>query len=54
MPAFEQRVLLGNWLVALPALLGVAVLLLAGVPERALCWLLAVVVVAATAVVARW
>jgi nitrogen fixation/metabolism regulation signal transduction histidine kinase len=54
MPAFERRVLLGNWLVALPALLGVAVLLLAGVPERALCWLLAVAVVVATALVARW
>lgn len=54
MPAFERRVLLGNWLVALPALLGVAVLLLAGVPERELCWLLAVAVVVATALIARW
>ena len=54
MPAFERRVLLGNWLVALPALLGVAVLLLAGVPERELCWLLAGAVVVATALIARW
>ncbi len=54
MPAFERRVLLGSWLVALPALLGVTVLLLAGVPERALCWLLAVAVVAATTLIARW
>lgn len=54
MPAFERRVLLGNWLVALPALLGVAVLLLAGVPERELCWLLAGAVVVANALIARW
>jgi nitrogen fixation/metabolism regulation signal transduction histidine kinase len=54
LPAFERRVLLGNWLVALPALLGVAVLLLAGVPGRALCWLLVFVVVVATASIARW
>jgi two-component system, NtrC family, nitrogen regulation sensor histidine kinase NtrY len=54
MPAFERRVLLGSWLVALPALLGVTVLLLAGVPERALCWLLAVAVLVATALIARW
>src|SRR3546814_18458438 len=31
-----------------------AVLLLAGVPERALCWLLAVAVLLATALIARW
>ncbi|KAA0072391.1 histidine kinase [Rhodanobacter sp. T12-5] len=54
MPAFERRVLLGSWLVAVPALLGVAVLLLVGVPERALCWLLVIVVVVATALIARW
>jgi two-component system, NtrC family, nitrogen regulation sensor histidine kinase NtrY len=54
MPAFERRVLFGAWLVALPALLGVAALLLLGVPDRALCWSLAVGVVAITAVIARW
>lgn len=54
MPAFERRVLLGAWLVALPALLGVAALLLLGVPDRALCWSLAVGVVAITALIARW
>jgi two-component system, NtrC family, nitrogen regulation sensor histidine kinase NtrY len=54
MPAFERRVLLGNGLVALPALLGVAVLLLTGVPERVLCWLLVAVVVMATTLIARW
>ncbi len=54
MPAFERRVLLGSWLVALPALLGVAVLLLVGVPERALCWLLVIMVVVTTALIARW
>lgn len=54
MPAFERRVLLGNWLVALPALLGVAVLLLAGVPQPSLCGLLAGAVVVATALLARW
>jgi nitrogen fixation/metabolism regulation signal transduction histidine kinase len=54
MPAFERRVLLGNWLVALPALFGVAVLLLAGVPEPSLCWLLAGAVIVATALLARW
>lgn len=54
MPAFERRVLFGAWLVALPALLGVAALLLLGVPDRALCWSLAVGVVAITALIARW
>jgi two-component system, NtrC family, nitrogen regulation sensor histidine kinase NtrY len=54
MPAFERRVLSGAWLVALPALLGVAALLLLGVPDRALCWSLAVGVVAITALIARW
>ncbi|MHB1057841.1 MAG: sensor histidine kinase [Rhodanobacter sp.] len=54
MPAFERRVLLGSWLVALPAWIGMAVLLFAGVPERTLCWVLAVAVLLATALVARW
>jgi nitrogen fixation/metabolism regulation signal transduction histidine kinase len=54
LPAFERRVLLGSWLVALPALIGMAVLLLTGVPERALCWLLAVAVLLATGLIARW
>jgi len=54
MPAFERRVLLGSWLVALPALLGVAVLLLVGVPDRVLCWVLGLAVVLATALIARW
>ncbi len=54
MPAFERRVLLGSWLVALPALFGVAVLLLAGVPEPALCWALAIAVLLATASIAHW
>jgi nitrogen fixation/metabolism regulation signal transduction histidine kinase len=54
LPAFERRVLLGSWLVALPALIGVAVVLLTGVPERTLCWLLAIVVLLATALIARW
>ena len=54
MPAFERRVLLGSWLVALPALLGVAVLLRVGVPDRALCWVLGFAVVLGTALIARW
>ena len=54
LPAFERRVLLGSCLVALPALIGISVLLLAGVPERALCWLLAIAVLLATALIARW
>lgn len=54
MPAFERRVLLGNWLVALPALLGMVALLLAGVPEQTLCWVFGVAVVLATALIARW
>jgi nitrogen fixation/metabolism regulation signal transduction histidine kinase len=52
--AFERRVLLGSWLVALPGLLGVAILLIAGVPERLLCWLLAIAVLLCTAAIARW
>ncbi|WP_426690132.1 sensor histidine kinase [Rhodanobacter ginsengiterrae] len=54
LPAFERRVLLGSWLVALPALVAVAVLLILGVPERAPCWLLALMVLLATALIARW
>lgn len=54
MPAFERRVLLGSWLVALPALIGMGVLLLTGVPERTLCWVLAIAVLLATALIARW
>ncbi|MGB3462651.1 MAG: ATP-binding protein [Rhodanobacter lindaniclasticus] len=54
LPAFERRVLLGSWLAALPALLGMLVLLSVGVPERALCWLLAIAVLLATAWIARW
>ena len=53
MPAFERRVLLGNWLVALPGLLGMAVLLF-GAPEGGMRWLLVVAVIVATALVARW
>ncbi|MGP1666917.1 MAG: PAS domain-containing protein, partial [Rhodanobacter sp.] len=54
LPAFERRVLLGGWLVALPALLSVAVLLITGVPERALCWLLMIAVLLVTAMIAHW
>jgi Signal transduction histidine kinase involved in nitrogen fixation and metabolism regulation len=54
MPAFERRVLLGSWLVALPALIGIGVLLLTGIPDRVLGWSLAISVVAATALIARW
>lgn len=54
MPAFERRVLFGGWLVALPALLGIAVLLLTGIPDRVLCWTLVIAVVVATALIARW
>jgi nitrogen fixation/metabolism regulation signal transduction histidine kinase len=54
LPAFERRVLLGGWMVALPALIGMAVLLLTGVPERSSCWLLAIAVLLATALIARW
>ncbi|WP_240046141.1 sensor histidine kinase [Rhodanobacter glycinis] len=54
MPAFERRVLLGGWLVALPALIGIAVLLLIGIPDRVLCWSLAIAVMVATALIARW
>lgn len=54
LPAFERRVLLGSWLVALPALLAVAGILILGVPERALCGLLVVTVLLATALIARW
>ncbi|CAM5375585.1 histidine kinase OS=Rhodanobacter lindaniclasticus OX=75310 GN=B1991_08160 PE=4 SV=1 [Rhodanobacter lindaniclasticus] len=54
MPAFERRVLLGGWLVALPALLGMSVLLLLGVPDRVSCGVLGVAVVLATALIARW
>lgn len=54
MPAFERRVLLGGWLVALPALIGVALLVSWGVPDRVLCWTLAIAIVLATALIARW
>ena len=54
MPAFERRVLLGGWLVALPALVGIAVLLLVGIPDRVLSWSLAIAVMVATALIARW
>ncbi|MFC5437326.1 sensor histidine kinase [Rhodanobacter umsongensis] len=54
MPAFERRVLMGAWLVALPALACVAALLLLGAPDQALCWLLAIVLIAITALIARW
>ncbi len=53
MPAFELRVLLGSWLVALPALAAV-VLLLSGVPDRTMGWSLAIAVVVVTALIARW
>jgi nitrogen fixation/metabolism regulation signal transduction histidine kinase len=54
MPAFERRVLFGAWLVALPALLGMAAGLLLDIPDRALRWSLFVGVVATTALIARW
>lgn len=54
LPAFERRVLLGGWLVALPGLLAVVALLLFGLPELPLCWLLIIAVLLATAVIARW
>lgn len=54
MPAFERRVLSGAWLVALPALLGMAALLLLDILDRALCWSLFAGVVAITALIARW
>lgn len=54
MPVFERRVLLGGWLVALPALTGVVVLLLTGIPDRTLGWSLLLVIVLGTALIARW
>lgn len=54
MPAFERRVLLGSWLVALPALAAVGWLLLSGVPDRTMGWSLAIAVVVLTALIARW
>jgi len=54
MPAFERRVLLGSWGVALPALCAVAALLLFGLPEPSLRWALVGGVIVATAWLARW
>jgi two-component system nitrogen regulation sensor histidine kinase NtrY len=54
LPAFERRVLLGNWLVALPALLAAAAVLLFGVPERTLCWELIAAVLLLTGMLAHW
>ena len=54
MPAFERRVLLGGWMVALPALIGVVVLLVTGVPTGELCWMLVIAIVVITALIARW
>ncbi|HWU76278.1 MAG TPA: ATP-binding protein [Rhodanobacter sp.] len=54
MPAFESRVLVGSWLVALPALAGGALLLWAGIPDRMLLWMLVGAVLLATAWIARW
>ena len=54
MPAFERRVMVGGWLVALPALIGLGGVLLTGVPERELGWMLVAAVILVTALVARW
>ncbi|MEP7186617.1 MAG: ATP-binding protein, partial [Rhodanobacter sp.] len=54
MPAFERRVLLGSWLVALPALSAVGLLLLSGAPDRTMGWALAIAVMVLTALIARW
>ncbi|MGH8147173.1 MAG: sensor histidine kinase [Rhodanobacteraceae bacterium] len=54
MPRFERRVLLGGLLVTLPAWLAVVALLLFGVPDHALRWVLPVVVIVVTLLLARW
>ena len=54
MPAFDQRVLLGGWLVALPALAVLLIVLIAGRPSVELCWVLIVAVLALTVLLARW
>ena len=54
MPRFERRVLYGGLLVALPGLLGLAIVLLAGAPAPELTWMLLAVVAVATVLLARW
>lgn len=54
MPRFERRVLYGGLLVALPALLGLAVVLLSGPPGPELSWMLVTAVAVATVLLARW
>lgn len=54
MPVFERRVLLGSWLVALPALAAVGVLLLTGMPDAAMAWGISIAVVVMTALIVRW
>ncbi|EIL91178.1 MULTISPECIES: sensor histidine kinase [Rhodanobacter] len=54
MPAFERRVLLGGWLVALPALAALAIVLLTGRPGVELRWVLAGAALVLTAMIARW
>ncbi len=54
MPAFERRVLFGGWLVALPALVGMAVLMFFDVTDATLRWLLPGMVLVATILIAQW
>ncbi|MGC1547414.1 MAG: histidine kinase, partial [Rhodanobacter sp.] len=54
MPRFEQRVLYGSLLVALPALLALLVVLLSGRTDVPFRWALLVAVVVATLLLARW
>jgi nitrogen fixation/metabolism regulation signal transduction histidine kinase len=54
MPRFERRVLYGGLLVASPALLGLAIALLAGELAPELSWMLLTAIAVATALLARW
>jgi nitrogen fixation/metabolism regulation signal transduction histidine kinase len=59
MPAFERRVLLGGWWVALPALIGMVVLICngqmsSGAIDPPLLWVLLGIVLAATIFLAQW
>jgi nitrogen fixation/metabolism regulation signal transduction histidine kinase len=54
MPAFDRRVLLGGWLVALPALAALGIVLVVGKFPIELCCAMIVAVLALSAMLARW
>jgi nitrogen fixation/metabolism regulation signal transduction histidine kinase len=54
MPTFDRRVLLGGWLVALPALAALGIVLVVGKFPIELCCAMIVAVLALSVVLARW